>query len=93
MTRNLDDLLTTLAQTPMESPAATFETGVWARVESLQGERTATRLRVGAVAMALVTGLTAGAFGAVAVPRPAGDMAIFSAHAGLSPLAQLETGR
>lgn len=91
--RDLDDLLKSLATSPVDIPMATFDAGVWARVDHLQGERIATQLRLGTVAMALVTGLTAGAFGAVAAPRSPGEMAIFSVDAGLSPLVRLETGR
>ena len=43
--------------------------------------------------MALVTGLTAGGVGAIAAPRPPGEMAIFTVDAGLSPLVRLEAGR
>ncbi|WP_262423669.1 hypothetical protein [Brevundimonas denitrificans] len=43
--------------------------------------------------MALATGLTAGGVGAVAAPRPPGEMAIFTVDAGLSLLVRLETGR
>ncbi|GAD58492.1 hypothetical protein MBEBAB_0742 [Brevundimonas abyssalis TAR-001] len=45
------------------------------------------------MAMALATGLTAGGVGAVAAPRPPGEMAIFTVDAGLSLLVRLETGR
>ena len=88
MTRNLDDLLAGSATTPVGRSLEGLEPLVWTRVERL-----ASQLRFGAVAMALVTGLTAGGVGAVAAPSPPGEMAIFTVDAGLSPLVRLETGR
>lgn len=93
MTRNLDDLLQRLAATPVDQSLDGLEPLVWGRVDTLRGERLVSQLRVGAIAMALATGLTAGGVGAVAAPRPAGEMAIFTVEAGLSPLVWLETGR
>ena len=93
MTRNLDDLLAGSATTPVGRSLEGLEPLVWTRVEVLRGERLASQLRFGAVAMALVTGLTAGGVGAVAAPSPPGEMAIFTVDAGLSPLVRLETGR
>ena len=93
MTRNLDDLLTRSAAMTADRSLDGLEPLVWSRVDALRGERLASRLRFGAVAMALATGLTVGGVGAVAAPRPPGDMAIFTVDAGLSPLVRLETGR
>lgn len=93
MTRNLDDLLARLAATPVDRSLDSLEPLVWRRVEVLRGERLVSQLRVGAVVMALATGLTAGGLGAVAAPQPPGEMAIFTVGASLSPLARLETGR
>lgn len=93
MTRNLDDLLMRSAAMPVDRSLDGLEPLVWSRVETLRGERLASQLRLGAVAMALATGLTAGGVGAIAAPRPPGDMAIFTVDAGLSPLVRLETGR
>ena len=93
MTRNLDDLLMRSAAMPISRSLEGLEPLVWSRVESLRGERLIAQLRLAAVAMALATGVTAGGVGAVAAPRPPGDMAIFTVEAGLSPLARLETGR
>ena len=93
MTRNLDDLLAGSAATPFGRSLDGLEPLVWSRVDALRGERLASQLRLGAVAMALVTGLTAGGVGAITAPRPAGEMAIFTVDAGLSPLVRLETGR
>ena len=93
MTRNLDDLLAGSATTPFERSLDGLEPLVWSRVDALRGERLASQLRFGAVAMALATGLTAGGVGAIAAPRPAGEMAIFTVDAALSPLVRLEAGR
>ena len=93
MARDLDDLLRRSAATPVEGALDGLEPLVWSRVDALRGERLTGQLRLGAVAMALVTGLTVGGVGAVAAPRPPGDMAIFTVDAGLSPLVRLETGR
>ena len=93
MTHNLDDLLIRSAAMPVDGSLDGLEPLVWSRVETLRGERLASQLRLGAVAMALATGLTAGGVGAVAAPRSPGDMAIFTVDAGLSPLARLGTGR
>ncbi|WP_339913091.1 hypothetical protein [uncultured Brevundimonas sp.] len=93
MTRNLDDLLRRSAATPVEGSLDGLEPLVWSRVEIRRSEKLASQLRFGAVAMALATGLTAGGVGAVAAPRPPGDMAIFTLDAGLSPLVKLDTRR
>lgn len=93
MTRNLDDLLMRSAALSADLSLDELEPLVWGRVDALRGERLASQLRLGAVAMALVTGLTVGGVGAVAAPRPPGDMTIFTVDAALSPLVRLETGR
>lgn len=90
MTHDLDDLLS--ASAPADRSLEGLEPLVWSRVETLRSERLVAQLRLGAVAMALATGLTAGGVGAVAAPKPSGDMAIFTADAGL-PLVRLVTGR
>ena len=93
MTRNLDDLLAGSAPPPFARSLDGLEPLVWSRIDALRGERLASQLRLGAVAMALITGLTAGGVGAIAAPRPPGEMAIFTVDAGLSPLVRLEAGR
>lgn len=93
MTLNLDDLLMRSAALSADLSLDELEPLVWGRVDALRGERLASQLRLGAVAMALVTGLTVGGVGAVAAPRPPGDMAIFTVDTALSPLVRLETGR
>ena len=90
MTHNLDDLLTGLAAAPVDTA---LEPLVWRRVDIFRGERLVSQLRLGAVAMALATGLTAGGFGAIAAPRPAGDLTIFTADTSLVPLARLDVVR
>lgn len=93
MARNLDDLLKRSAATPVEGSLDGLEPLVWSRVEIRRSERLASQLRLGAMAMALVTGLTAGGVGAVAAPSPPGELAIFTLDAGLSPLVKLDTVR
>lgn len=93
MARNLDDLLKRSAAAPIAGPLDELEPLVWSRVEVLRGDRFASHLRLGAVAMALATGLTAGGVGAVAASGPAREMAIFTLDAGLSPLVKLDTDR
>lgn len=93
MPHNLDELLIRSTFVSTDHALDRLEPLVWRRIDKLRGERLASQLRLGAVTMALVTGLTVGGVGAVAAPRPAGEMAIFSVDAGLSPLVRLETGR
>ena len=93
MSVDLDDILTKSAAAPIGRSLDGLESLVWSRVEALRGERLASQLRVGALAIAMVTGLTAGGVGATAAPQPPGEMAIFTVDAGLSPLVRLETGR
>ncbi|MDZ4111814.1 MAG: hypothetical protein U1E18_19765 [Brevundimonas sp.] len=93
MTRNLDDLLVRSAAAPVDRSLDGLEPLVWRRVDVLRGERLVAQLRFGTVAMALAAGLTVGGVGAVAAPRPPGDMAIFTVDAGLSPLVRLGAGR
>lgn len=93
MTRDLDELLIRLGATTTDRPLDGLEPLVWGRVDALRGERLVSQLRLGAVAMALATGLTVGGVGAVAAPQPPGEMAVFTVDAGLSPLVRLEAGR
>lgn len=90
MTHDLDDLLA--ASAAADRSLDGLEPLVWSRVEALRGERLALQLRLGVVAMALAAGLTVGGVGAIATPRPPGDMAVFTVDAGLSPLVRLGTG-
>lgn len=93
MPRNLDDLLMRSATMPEDRSLDGLEPLVWSRVDALRSERLTGQLRLGAVVMALVTGLTIGGVGAVAAPRPPGEMTIFTVDAALSPLVRLEAGR
>ncbi|MEJ6788286.1 hypothetical protein BrevBR_01935 [Brevundimonas sp. BR2-1] len=93
MTHDLEDLLARSAAASPTRPLDGLEPLVWRRVDALRGDRLVSQLRLGAVAMALATGLTVGGVGAVAAPTPPGDMAIFSLDADLSPLMRLETGQ
>lgn len=90
MTRDLDELLARLATTPVDRSLDALESTVWTRVDALRSERTMSQLRAGAVAVALVTGLTAGGVGAVASPRVPTEMSIFTVEAGLSPLLRMD---
>jgi hypothetical protein len=90
MTHDLDDLLGRMGALPVDRPLDDLETGVWARVEILQSERVMTQLRTGAVAVALVTGLTVGGIGVVTAPKPPAELSIFTVEAGLSPLLRMD---
>lgn len=90
MARDLDELLARLAATPVDRPLGTLESDVWTRVDAMRSERMMAQLRGGAVAVALIAGLTAGGMGAVASPRVPGEMSIFTVEAGLSPLLRLD---
>jgi hypothetical protein len=93
MTQDLDELLNGADTGPADHSLEGLEPLVWRRVEVLRSERLVSQLRLGAVAMALATGLTAGGVGAVAAPRPAGELTIFTVDAGLAPLARLDVGQ
>jgi len=90
MTRDLDELLAQLATTPVDRPLDALESEVWTRVDALRNEKMMSQLRGGAVAVALVAGLTAGGMGAVASPRVPAEMSIFTVEVGLSPLLRLD---
>lgn len=63
---------------------------VWARVRTIQAHRMTGRMRVAAVACALVVGVANGGVGATLSRTPSSEMAVFSSDA-LSPLARLES--
>ncbi len=90
MTRNLDDLLARTAVMPVDRSLDTLDADVWALVDALRTERMMTRLRTGAVAVALVMGLTVGGVGVVTGPRPPAELSIFTVEAGLSPLLRMD---
>ena len=68
-----------------------LEEDVWSRVKAIQAQRATDRIRVAAVAVALVVGLANGGLGATFAQTTASEMAIFSVAA-TSPLVRLEAG-
>lgn len=90
MTRDLDNLLARMDALPVDRSLDGLETDVWARVDALRSERMMTQLRTGAVAVALVMGLTVGGVGVVTAPRPPAELSIFTVEAGLSPLLRMD---
>jgi hypothetical protein len=68
-----------------------LEEDVWSRVRAIQAQRATDRIRVAAVAVALVVGLANGGLGAKFAYTTASEMAIFS-MAATSPLVRLEAG-
>lgn len=68
-----------------------LEEDVWSRVRAIQAQRATDRIRVAAVAVALVVGLANGGLGAKFAQTTASEMAIFS-MAATSPLVRLEAG-
>ncbi|HEY1072040.1 hypothetical protein [Brevundimonas sp.] len=68
-----------------------LEEDVWRRVSAIQAQRATERIRVAAVAVALVVGLANGGLGAKFAQTTASEMAIFS-MAATSPLVRLEAG-
>ncbi len=90
MTCDLDDLLARMAVLPVDRSLDSLDADVWARVDALRTERMMTRLRTGAVAVALVMGLTVGGVGVVTAPRPPAELSIFTVEAGLSPLLRMD---
>ncbi|PZO00896.1 MAG: hypothetical protein DCF28_10800 [Alphaproteobacteria bacterium] len=90
MTRDLDDLLGRLAVLPVDPAMDALESNVWARVDALRTERMMGQVRTGAIAVALVMGLTVGGVGVLTAPRPSGELSIFTVEAGLSPLLRMD---
>ncbi|MGE7197468.1 hypothetical protein [Brevundimonas naejangsanensis] len=68
-----------------------LEEDVWSRVRAVQAQRATDRIRVAAVAVALVVGLANGGLGATFAQTTASEMSIFSVAA-TSPLVRLEVG-
>lgn len=68
-----------------------LEEDVWSRVKTIQAQRATDRIRLAAVAMALVIGIANGGLGAKFAQTTASEMAIFSVAA-TSPLVRLEAG-
>lgn len=90
MTRDLDNLLARMDALPVDRSLDGLEMDVWARVDALRSERMMTQLRTGAVAVALVTGLTVGGVGVMTASKPPAELSIFTVEAGLSPLLRLD---
>lgn len=90
MTRDIDELLARLAATPVDRSLDGLESTVWNRVDAIRSERLMSQLRAGAVAVALMMGVTAGGVAAVASPKVPAEMSIFTVDAGLSPLLRLD---
>ena len=68
-----------------------LEEDVWSRVRAVQAQRETDRIRVAAVAVALVVGLANGGLGATFAQTNASEISIFSVAA-TSPLVRLEAG-
>ncbi len=68
-----------------------LEDDVWSRVRVIQAQRATDRIRMAAVAVALVVGLANGGLGATFAQTTASEMSIFS-MAATSPLVRLEAG-
>lgn len=68
-----------------------LEEDVWSRVRAVQAQRATDRIRVAAVAVALVVGLANGGLGATFAQTTASEISIFSVAA-TSPLVRLEAG-
>ena len=68
-----------------------LEEDVWSRVKAIQAQQATDRIRLAAVAMALVIGIANGGLGATFAQTTASEMAIFSVAA-TSPLVRLEVG-
>ena len=68
-----------------------LEEDVWTRVKAIQAQRATDRIRLAAVAMALVIGVANGGLGATFAQTTVSEMAIFSVAA-TSPLVRLEAG-
>ncbi|MNJ36546.1 hypothetical protein D3C77_313380 [compost metagenome] len=68
-----------------------LEEDVWSRVKAIQAQRATERIRLAAVAMALLIGIANGGLGAKFAQTTASEMSIFSVAA-TSPLVRLEAG-
>lgn len=70
---------------------ARLEADVWNRVKEIQSQRATGRIRLAAVAMALLIGLANGGLGAKFAQATSSEMAVFT-PAAMSPLARMEIG-
>lgn len=72
------------------APLADLEDAVWARISERRDRVGLGRVRVAAVALALVIGVTNGGLMLLAPPPEPSEMRIFTMSAGLSPLSRLD---
>ncbi len=80
------------ASTAEDASLDRLEDGVWSRVKAIQAQRATERMRVVAVAMALLIGVANGGLGAkFAQSMSSSEMQVFTSAA-MSPLARLEVG-
>lgn len=68
-----------------------LEADVWSRVQAIQSQRATERMRLVAVAAALLIGIANGGLGAKFAHTTSSEMTVFTAAA-MSPLARLEVG-
>ncbi|WP_312065830.1 hypothetical protein [Brevundimonas sp.] len=69
-----------------------LEEDVWSRVKAIQSQRATERIRLAAVALALLVGIANGGLGAkFAQTTASSEMSVFTAAA-MSPLARMEVG-
>ncbi|WP_312217710.1 hypothetical protein [Brevundimonas sp.] len=89
----MDDLENWLRRAPSGDGVSLdqLEEDVWSRVTAIQAERATGRIRMAAVAVALVVGLANGGLGATFARTTPSEMSIFSVAA-TSPLVRLEMG-
>lgn len=87
-----DDIQKWVAATPSEDDARldATEEAVWARIGEIGERRRVTRIRIAAVAVAVMIGGVNGGLTMLA-PKPGpSEMRVFTVSAGLSPLASLD---
>lgn len=90
MTHDIDRLIRTA---PIDDLRLNdLETDVWRRIEQQHSERRLGRVRMAALAMALVVGAANGGLFALTRPAPPSEIQVFSLASASSPLFRLETG-
>lgn len=72
------------------APLADLEDAVWARISERRDRARLDQVRVAAVALAVVIGVTNGGLMLLAPPPEPSEMRIFTVSAGLSPLVSLD---
>ncbi len=72
------------------APLVDLEDAVWARISERRDRASLDRVRVAAVALAVVIGVTNGGLKLLAPPPEPSEMRIFTVSAGLSPLSRLD---